>query len=348
VDSLVIAGREIGADAPCFIIAEAGVNHNGAVSLAIELIDAAVEAGADAVKFQTFKADALAAANAPAADYQRSNTAANTQSELLEKLELGPDDFETLANHAAQRGILFLSTAFDSASLGLLRSLGVPAFKVPSGELTNHAFLAEIARVGQPVLVSTGMADIGEVEDAIAVIRSEGNDEIVLLHCVSEYPAAPESANLRAMATMRSAFGVPVGYSDHTLGLEVPLAAAALGAVVIEKHLTTDRTLTGPDHAASLEPLEFTRLVRGVRAVESALGSGIKRPTPGEAKIAAVVRRSLVARRGVAKGQALSVEDLVSLRPGTGIPPSAIGYVIGRVAREPIPAGTVLSLDMLA
>jgi N,N'-diacetyllegionaminate synthase len=348
MDRVVIAGREIGDSAPCFIIAEAGVNHNGAVSLAKELIDAAAEAGADAVKFQTFKADALAAPAAPTADYQRSRTETQTQSELLEKLELGADDFRALADHAATSGILFLSTAFDSGSLHLLKELGVPAFKVPSGELTNHPFLAEIARLGQPLLVSTGMADIGEVEDAIAVIRAERNEDIVLLHCVSEYPAAPESANLRAMATMRSAFGFPVGYSDHTLGLEVSLAAAALGAAVLEKHITTDRTLPGPDHAASLEPTEFADLVRGVRAVQSALGSGIKQPTPGEKKIAAAVRRSLVTQRSLAKGQRVAADDVAPLRPGTGIPPSAIGFVVGRTAREPIPAGTVLTLDMLA
>ena len=345
---MVIAGREIGVDTPCFIIAEAGVNHNGSLRLAKELVDAAAEAGADAVKFQTFKADALVAAGAPTAEYQRAKTKTQTQSELLEKLELGADDFRSIAAHAADKGILFLSTAFDSGSLLLLKKLGVPAFKVPSGELTNHPFLAEIARIGQPLLVSTGMADIGEVEDAIAVIRAEGNDDIVLLHCVSEYPAAPESINLRAMETMRSAFGYPVGYSDHSLGIEVPLAAATLGAAVIEKHLTTDRELPGPDHAASLEPREFGDLVRGVRAVQSALGSGIKLPTPGEKKIAAAVRRSLVTKRSLAKGERLAAGDVTPLRPGTGIPPSALRFVVGRAARDDIPAGTVLTLDMLA
>ena len=345
---MVIGSQAIADWSRCFVIAEAGVNHNGDIGRARELVEVAADAKADAVKFQTFRTRSLVTAQAETAEYQRAATAEKTQTEMLRKLELRDEDFAELAALARARGIIFLSTAFDLESLDLLDSLGVPAFKVPSGELTNHPFLEAIARKGKPMLVSTGMAEMREVEDALSVINAAENGDVALLHCVSEYPAAPESANLRAMETMRKAFGVPVGYSDHTLGLDVALAAAALGAAVLEKHFTLDRALPGPDHAASLEPPELSDLVQSVRTIQSALGTGIKTPTAGERKVAAAARRSLVVGRDVEAGEELTSDVLTLLRPGTGLPPSAASSVIGRRARVRIQAGTVLSLDMLA
>jgi N,N'-diacetyllegionaminate synthase len=347
LDRVVIGRHTIGGSSPCFVIAEAGVNHNGSLKLAKELVKAAADAGADAVKFQTFRAEALAAAEAPVADYQRSAGTSDRQLKMLRELELAPAAFRELSDHAAACGILFLSTAFDDESADLLESLDVPAFKIPSGELTNHDFLRQMAARRRPLIVSTGMARLGEVESAVGVIRATGNDQIVLLHCVSEYPAAPATANLRAMQTMRAAFGVPVGFSDHTLGLEVSLAAATLGAAVIEKHLTLDNSLPGPDHAASLEPAPMKSLVDGIRAVQSALGSGVKEPTVGEMEVAAAARRSLVARRHLKAGEVITADALIALRPGTGLPPSAVPYIVGRRTKRAIAAGTLFSMDLL-
>jgi N,N'-diacetyllegionaminate synthase len=344
---MVIGRHSIGGSAPCFVIAEAGVNHNGSVKLAKELIDAAADAGADAVKFQTFRAESLAAADAPVADYQRPAGATDRQVDMLRELELEPAAFRELSDHAASRDILFLSTAFDEESADLLESLDVPAFKIPSGELTNHDFLRQMAARNRPIIVSTGMSRLGEVESALSTIRATGNEQIILLHCVSEYPAAPATANLRAMQTMRAAFGVPVGFSDHTLGIEVSLAAATLGAAVIEKHLTLDCSLPGPDHAASLEPAAMKALVHGIRSVQAALGSGVKEPTEGEIEVAAAARRSLVARRPIKAGEILTHDSLIALRPGTGLPPSAAAYIVGRRAKRDVAAGTVLSMDHL-
>jgi N,N'-diacetyllegionaminate synthase len=344
---MVIGHHTIGGSAPCFVIAEAGVNHNGSLKKAKELVDAAAAAGADAVKFQTFRAEALAAAAAPVADYQRSAGTTERQVDLLRELELSPAAFSELSRHAASCGILFLSTAFDEESADLLESLDVPAFKIPSGELTNHDFLRQMAARKRPIIVSTGMARLGEVESAVSVIRSTGNEQIILLHCVSEYPAAPATANLRAMQTMRAAFGVPVGFSDHTLGLDVSLAAATLGAAVIEKHLTLDCSLPGPDHAASLEPAAMKALVQGIRAVQSALGSGVKEPTKGEIEVAAAARRSLVTRRSLKAGEVVTEDALIALRPGTGLPPAAAPYIVGRRTKREIASGTVLSMDHL-
>lgn len=344
-----IAGRGLGAGEPCFIIAEAGVNHNGDAELAHRLVEVAAEAGADAVKFQTFDPDVLVSRDAPKAEYQVANTGEEeSQLEMLRRLVLPAETFESLARYAAERGILFLSTPFDAGSADLLERLGVQAFKVPSGEVTNHPLIAHLARKGKPLLLSTGMSTLAEVGEAVEVVRAHGSPPLALLHCVSEYPAPAAECNLRAMEAMRKAFGVPTGWSDHTEGLPVSIAAAAMGASVLEKHFTLDRTLPGPDHAASLEPGELVELVASVRAVEAARGDGVKRPMPSEAANARLVRRSLHAARELPSGHTLSSEDVVALRPGTGISPDALESVVGRRLRMPVGSGGMLLEDHLA
>jgi len=348
LDILHIAGRAIGAGMPCFVIAEAGVNHNGDLGTALRLIDAAAEAGADAVKFQTFRADRLVTAQAPKADYQARNTGSDgSQQAMLRALELDEPMHRELMAHCARRGLLFLSTPFEESSADLLERLDLPAFKLPSGEITNLPFLAHVARKGRPIILSTGMADLGEVERALAVLRAEGDPPVALLHCVSAYPTEPRDANLRAMATLALAFQVPVGYSDHTTGLEIPLAAVALGACILEKHITLDRSLPGPDQIASLEPRDLKRLVAGVRAVESALGHGRKEPAACERNTAEVARKSLVTARPLAAGSTLGAEDLVLMRPGTGLDASFLPALAGRTLARALPAGHLLSLEDL-
>lgn len=347
VNEVRIGSRAVGPGHPCFVIAEAGVNHNGDLSCARRLVDAATDAGADAVKFQTFSAERLAAPDALKADYQARATGAGSQLEMLRRLELSPEAHEELRDRCANRGITFLSSCFDEAAVGLLERLGTPALKIPSGEITNRPLLERAARTGRPLIVSTGMARLDEVKSAVQTLREAGAHEIVLLHCVSGYPADPADANLRAMETLRAATGLPVGYSDHTLGVEVALAAVALGACVLEKHFTLDRLSAGPDHGSSLEPGELVALVRGVRAVEAALGHGRKEPAPGEAGIAAAARRSLAAGRHIAAGSTLAEETIVLLRPGTGLPPELLPSLVGRRAKTDIPAGTLLTMDMI-
>jgi N,N'-diacetyllegionaminate synthase len=343
-----IAGRPIGPAQPCFIIAEAGVNHNGDPDMARRLVDAAVEAGADAVKFQTFVAEELVAPSARKAAYQLEDTdASESQLEMLKHLTLPHEDFTHLHNHCRERDILFMSTPFDGESADFLEQLGVPAYKIPSGEITNLPFLEHVARKGKPMIVSTGMAWLGEVEAAVRAIKGAGDPPLALLHCVSNYPAAPGEVNLRAMHTMEASFGLPVGYSDHTPGVEVALAAAALGACILEKHFTLDRTLPGPDHRASLEPEELASLVRGIRTVEASLGHGRKEPAASEADTAAVARRSLVAAQDIPAGTPITEAMIAVRRPGTGLPPAFRSYLIGRTAREFIPAGSVLTLEQL-
>ncbi|UCD38375.1 MAG: N-acetylneuraminate synthase [Fidelibacterota bacterium] len=346
--ALKIAGHEIGPGKPCYIVAEAGVNHNGDIEVARQLVDMAVAAGADAVKFQTFTAEGLVTVEAPKADYQLETTdPGESQFEMLQRLELSPEQHEELIDYCRDRKIQFLSTPFDESSADFLDQLGLPAFKVGSGEVTNLPFLAHIARKGKPLILSTGMACLGEVEDAVRTIRQAGNEQFIVLHCVSNYPAAPADANLRSMATMQAAFDVAVGYSDHTLGIEVALAAVALGACLIEKHFTLDRTLPGPDHKASLEPDELKALVQGIRTVEQALGHGRKEPAASEVETAAVARKSLVAARDLPAGTVLSEDMIVLKRPGTGLPPGMRPYLVGRSVRTPIKAGTLLTWELL-
>lgn len=342
VTPVMIGGHVIGAGR-ALVIAEAGVNHGGDVEMAHRLVDAAAAVGADVVKFQTFDPDALAAAGAPQAAYQAAaGHVAADQRALLAGLTLPDDAWPALQAHARERGIEFLSTPFDDRSAELLDRLDVPAFKVGSGELTNLPFLARIARFGRPLLVSTGMAEMTEVAAAVDTVALASGAGLVLLHCVSSYPAAPTDANLRAMETMRLAFGLPVGWSDHTVGAESALAAVALGAAVVEKHLTLDRGLPGPDHAASMEPDVFAALVASIRDVEAALGSGIKSPAAGEADVARVARRSLHWRRSLKPRTAIEVDDLEALRPGTGLSPGRMHEIVGRRTTVAVRSGEIV------
>ncbi len=343
-----IAGREVGPGHPCFIIAEAGVNHNGSLETAKCLVDVAVEAGADAVKFQTFKAKEVVSPQAPKAAYQKSTTApAESQLEMLRRVELPYEAFRELKGYCDRCGIMFMSTPFDEDSVDFLDSIRVSVFKVPSGEVINHPFLKYVAQKGKPLIMSTGMSYLSEVDEAVRKVWGTGNEQLVLLHCVSNYPADPADANLRAMQTMATAFQVPIGCSDHTLGTEVALAAVALGACVVEKHFTLDRNLPGPDHQASLEPDELAALVRGIRTVESALGHGRKEPAASEADTAAVARRSLVAARDIPAGTVLTEKLIAIKRPGTGLPPTMLGCILGGRTRVDIAAGTIIDLGML-
>lgn len=343
-----IAGRQVGPGNPCFIIAEAGVNHNGSVEMATQLVDVAARVGASAVKFQTFKAECIVTPGAPKAGYQLETTGfSESQYEMLRRLELSPDAHRILISHCEEKGILFMSSPFDEESADFLDSVDVAAFKIPSPEITNLPFLEHVARKGRPMIISTGMATLGEVEAAVGAVHQAGNRKVALLHCVSVYPANPKDVNLRAMATMAGAFDVPVGYSDHTRGIEVALAAVALGACVIEKHFTLDRSLPGPDHRASLEPSELKALVRGIRIVEEALGHGRKEPVSSEAHTAAVARKSLVAARNIPAGMILTKELIAIKRPGTGLRPDMRRYLLGRKVKVDVPADTFFTLEML-
>lgn len=344
------------------IIAEAGVNHNGQEALAFDLVDAAVAAGSDIVKFQTFKSAKLAAASAPQASYQEANTGkSESQRDMLARLELDHATFTRLARHCESVGAEFLSTAFDPESLAFLTGeLGQKRLKIPSGELTNAPFVLEHARMGLELIVSSGMASLAELEDALSVIAfglvagrdetparaafaeaytsSEGQaalkDKVTLLHCTTEYPAPLDEINLRAMDTMAAAFALPTGYSDHSEGITVPVAAVARGAVMIEKHFTLDQSMEGPDHKASLEPGDLTRMISAIRDVEIALGDGVKRPMASEVKNKAVARKSLVATRAIAAGEVFAPGDLAAMRPGTGISPMQYWSLIGTPARR--------------
>ena len=343
-----IANQLIGKGRPAFVLAEAGVNHNGDLDLARKLIEAAAEARASAIKFQTFKAANLVTRDAPKASYQMNTTSAEeSQYDMLRRLELSADAHAELIAHCRKHRLLFLSTPFDEDSADLLEKLGVAAFKIPSGEITNLPFLEHVARKQKPVLLSTGMSDMSEVETAVSLIRAQGNDDIVLLQCVSNYPANPADVNLRAMATMASACNVLAGYSDHTLGNEASLAAVALGACVIEKHFTLDRKLPGPDHKASLEPDELKALVRSIRIVEATLGNGIKKPAPSEENTRQVARKSLVAARDLAAGTLLKKEMIAIKRPGTGLAPALRDTLVGRTLNTDVVAGCLFTLEML-
>jgi len=343
-----IGKHYIGPGLPAFVIAEAGVNHNGDASAAKKLIDVAADAGANAVKFQTYTTDKLVSAAAPKADYQKLNTGeGETQAEMLRRLELKRSDYEDLVRSCHERDIVFLSTPFDEDSADFLDALGVPAFKVGSGDLTNLPLLEHVARKRKPVILSTGMADLDEIRQAVEVMQNSGCTSLILLQCVSNYPATPADVNLRAMQTMASEFSLPVGYSDHTEGIEIALAAAALGACVIEKHFTLDKTWPGPDHKASLEPSELTAMIAGIRKVKAALGSGEKKRVASEENTAQVARRSLTAGRDLAAGTRLTREMIAIQRPGTGLSPARISSVIGRRLRIDVKSGAQLSFDML-
>ena len=319
------------------VIAEAGVNHNGDLNLAFRLVEAAANAGADVVKFQTFDAKQLATAIADKASYQKELTGeVESQRDMLQKLQLTQEDHLQLINYCRKIGIEFLSTAFDHDSIELLSTLKIQRWKIPSGEITNLPYLRKIGCLKQPVILSTGMASLGEIESAIDVLEQAGaiRNQITVLHCTTEYPAPLDEVNLCAMQTIGKAFGVLVGYSDHTEGIAIPIAAVAMGATVIEKHLTLDRTMEGPDHRASLEPDQFASMVQGIRSIEQALGDGIKRPTASERANLPIVRKSIVASRAIQVGEPFTAENITAKRPGIGISPMHWDAQIGRVARR--------------
>lgn len=332
----------------CFIIAEAGVNHNGSLELATKLIDEAKEAGADAIKFQTFKTESLVTKDAPKAEYQMNNTGDGTQFEMLKKLELSLEDHIKLKEYAQHKGIMFVSTPFDFESVDLLEKLGVLIYKVSSGDLTNIPLLRYIAKFNKPIILSTGMANLGEVELAVNAIKEEGNDNIILLHCTSNYPTDYEDVNLKAMITLKDAFKLPVGYSDHTTGIEVPIAAVAMGARVIEKHFTLDRNMEGPDHKASLDPIEFRNMVRSIRNIEKALGDGIKRCSRNEENTKFFARRCIVAKRKLNVGEKVTYENIDFKRPEKGISPVFVDMILNKTVIKEIDKDEPITFDKLS
>ncbi len=343
-----IADRRVGPGFPCFVIAEAGVNHNGEVELARQMVHAAAESGADAIKFQTFNAEKLASIHAAKAEYQTVNSHdSESQLEMLRRLELDENSINALKSECLKSNILFLSTPFDDESVDQLVDLGIAAIKIASGEINNFALLEHIARTGKPMILSTGMSFLGEVDAAVRAIRSTGNNQLALLHCTSNYPALPVEMNLRAMHTLAQAFQLPVGLSDHSEGIEIPLAAVAMGACILEKHFTLDRSLPGPDQASSIEPDELTSMMQGIRKVEAALGHGRKEPAERELETAAVARKSLVAYKKIPAGTKIEKSQIAILRPGTGLAPAMLPYVVGRVAKLDIPAGELITFEML-
>lgn len=320
------------------IIAEAGVNHNGDINLAKELVDAAAEAGVDYVKFQTFNSKKLASKKAQKATYQKENTKNNDESQLimLQNLELSKEAHFELISHCNSRGIKFLSTGFDLESITFLNDLKIDLFKIPSGEITNLPYLRTIGSYKKPLIISTGMANMKEIEDALNVVLDAGTNkkDITILHCNTEYPTPMEDVNLRAMLTIRDKFKVNIGYSDHTLGIEVPIAAVSLGATVIEKHFTLDKTMDGPDHRASLEPSELKAMVKAIRNIELSLGNGIKEPSKSEKKNKTIARKSIVANKDIKKGEIFTSDNLTTKRPGSGISPMRWDEVIGKRATK--------------
>jgi sialic acid synthase SpsE len=346
VQAAIHVGPRVIGEGRCFIIAELGVNHNGSIELAERLIDAAADAGADAVKFQTWNTDDLVTADAPLADYQRSVAGTATQYDLLKSLELSVEALLPLKARAEARGVEFCSTADDETSADGLHRLGVRLFKIGSGELTNRGLLRHVAAKGKPVIFSTGMATLDEVERAFAALTSTGNRELAVLHCVSAYPSPPEESNLKALDTL-ARFGAPVGFSDHTLGNVVAIAAVARGAAIIEKHFTLGKTLPGPDHRASSEPGEFLAMVAAIRTVERSLGDGVKRPTPSEMSIRNVVRRTVVAARGLRAGHVIGDGDVVLRRASGGLAADELEQVWGRALRADVARHSPITRELL-
>ncbi len=343
-----IGFKKVGGNNKTFIIAEAGVNHNGDIDIARKLIDVAVDAGADAVKFQTFNTDKLVTKNAPKADYQNKTTdKKESQYDMLKKLELSKEDHELLIDYCNDKNIQYMSTPFDFDSVDLLEKLGLEIYKIGSGDLTNILLLKYIAKLGKPMIVSTGMADIGEVEEAVNAIQETDNNKLILLHCVSNYPTTYEEVNLKAMDTMKQAFKLPVGYSDHTKGIEVPIAAVAMGAIVIEKHFTLDKNMEGPDHKASLNPEELSIMIKSIRNVEKSFGNGLKKPTKVEKENIKIVRKSLVINKAKKIGQIISKKDIDIKRPGIGIDPKFINIIIGMKLTNNIEADHLLTWEDL-
>jgi sialic acid synthase SpsE len=347
VKTVEIGGRLVGEGQPCFMIAEAGVNHNGEVALAHRLIDGAVRAGADAVKFQKRSVTDILVRAALEAPYVKPNSLGPTYGEHRERLELSEEAYRELVDHCRKDGIIFLASAWDPRSADFIDELGTPAFKIASADVTNLPLVDHLARKGKPVLLSTGMSDMEEIADAVATVRRH-HDRLVLLQCTSSYPCDNADVNLRAMDTLRRAFEAPVGYSGHERGLAPTEAAVALGAVVVERHFTLDRTLPGPDHAASLEPRGLELLVRNIRNVEAALGSAEKRPAPAERPVRERLAKSVAAARPIRAGSVIRAEDLTVKGPGTGISPRFLHRVVGRVAEKDVPEDTLVPLEALS
>lgn len=325
-------------DNKVFIIAEAGVNHNGSLDLAIKLVDVAVTAGADAIKFQTFKADHLVSKKAVKAEYQIRNVGNcnETQFEMLEKLELSSRSHEELIKYCAFKKIVFLSSAFDLESIDELVKLDLSIFKIPSGEIDNLPYLRKIGKLNKKIILSTGMSTLSDIEKALEILLSFGTnrDNITVLHCNTEYPTPMTDVNLKAILTLKDAFKISVGYSDHTLGIEVPIAAVAMGAKIIEKHFTLSKNMVGPDHKASLEPQELNQMVKAIRNIELAMGNGIKMPSNSEIKNKPVVRKSIVAKTNINEGEIFSEDNLCTKRPGIGISPMMWDSIIGQTAQK--------------
>ena len=347
IESVDIAGRKIGSGYPCFIIAEAGVNHNGSLERALKLVDAAKEAGADGVKFQLFRADEQVSRVAATANYQRNRTGTKTMLEMAKSYDLPWEDHHPIVEHCHKLGIVYMASCFDKLAVDFLMSMGGSCLKVGSGEITNYPLLAHMAATGKPILLSTGMCTLEDVAGAVNHIREHGDSQIVLFQCVSNYPADPATINLRAMQTMATAFRVPVGYSDHTLGNAVAVAALALGACMIEKHFTLDKTLPGPDHAMSLEPAKLHDFIKAIRGAESALGDGIKQPHPGEVDNRMLTRRSLVSLRCIHAGEKLDDDNVTFKRPATGVDPRLWYVARGRTVAVDIPVDVPITWEML-
>lgn len=318
-----------------FIIAEAGVNHNGDINNAKKLIDVAARAGADAVKFQTFKAENIVCKNAEKAEYQKSTTGTEeNQFSMLKKLELTEEMHQELQAYCLEKNIMFLSTPFDLESIDYLDKEGIKIMKIPSGEITNYPYLIKMAKTCKPIIVSTGMAELNEVEEAVTILRDNGAKDITVLHCNTEYPTPYADVNLKAMLTLKDKLDLKVGYSDHTMGIEVPIAAVAMGATVIEKHFTLDKNMDGPDHTASLEPEELEAMIRAIRNIENALGDGIKSPSLSEKKNIDIVRKSIVAKKVILKGEIFTEDNLTVKRPGNGLSPMYWNELIGKMASK--------------
>lgn len=344
---MMLGGRTIRTGAPIFLIAEAGVNHNGDVDIARRLVDMAAEVGADAVKFQTFTADRLATHTTPLADYQREGVGFDeTMQEMLSELVISDEAHRQLQAHAQERGLVFLSSPFDEERADFLAELGVPAIKLGSGELTNLPLLRHVAAKGLPIILSTGMATLEEVREAVRVFAGT-RSQVALMHCTSSYPTLPQDANLRVIKTLMDRFALPVGYSDHTEDHVAAVAAVALGICILEKHITLDRSMHGPDHKASADPEMFAEYVKRVREAELCMGSAEKQPTGGEFAIMSAARKSIVAAADIPKGAVLLQEMLAAKRPGTGISPARMQDIIGRRAATDIAADTVLSESMI-
>lgn len=346
-EPIYIHDRKIGRDEPVFIIAEAGVNHNGKLELAKKMVDKAKRAGVDAVKFQTFKAEDLVTENSEMADYQKKNISKDqSQYEMIKEKELGYEEFKNLKEYCDEKDILFLSTPHTEEAMNFLEDL-VPAYKIGSGDLTNLPFLKKVAQKGKPIILSAGMATLGEVEEAVKTIREEANEDLILLHCVTDYPTDIEKVNLRTIETLKTSFKTLVGFSDHTMGIIASIAAVSLGATVIEKHFTIDKEMEGPDHEASLEPNQLKKMIEKIRDIEKGLGDGIKKPTKEEKKTMENSRKSIIVGKNISKGTKFQKDILEIKRPGTGIKPKYLSKIIGKKAKEDIKKDSILTWDMI-